>query len=105
MMTPVLRNLIASPVPLLVIDKPKQGTGASLLANTIAIIATGEPAYMTTQPEGREKENEWRKRTTSLVLDGRQIVVIDNVEGVLRSPTLCALLTSTTWSDRIFRTQ
>jgi 5S rRNA maturation endonuclease (ribonuclease M5) len=101
MMTPVLRNLIASPVPLLVIDKPKQGTGASLLANTIAIIATGEPAYMTTQPEGREKENEWRKRTTSLVLDGRQIVVIDNVEGVLRSPTLCALLTSTTWSDRI----
>ena len=37
---------------------------------------------------------------TSLVLDGRPIAVIDNIEGVLRSPHY-ALLTSTTWSDRI----
>lgn len=100
-LTPVLRDLIPGPVPLLVVDKPKQGTGASLLSDVISVIATGEPAYITTQPEGREKENEWRKRITSLVLDGRPIAVIDNIEGVLRSPTLCALLTSTTWSDRI----
>lgn len=99
--TPVLRNMIPGPVPLLIIDKPKQGTGASLLSDLMSLIATGQHAYMTTQPEGREKENEWRKRITSLVLDGRPIAVIDNVEGVLRSPTLCALLTSTTWSDRI----
>ncbi|MGI6079051.1 MAG: hypothetical protein ACOYCB_13020 [Fastidiosipilaceae bacterium] len=101
MLTPVLRDMIPGPVPLLVIDKPKQGTGASLLSDVMSLIATGEPAYMATQPEGREKENEWRKRITSLVLDGRPIAVIDNIEGVLRSPTLCALLTSTTWSDRL----
>lgn len=101
MLTPVLRDLIPGSVPLLVIDKPKQGTGASLLSDVMSLIATGEPAYMMTQPEGREKENEWRKRITSLVLDGRPLAVIDNVEGVLRSSTLCSLLTATTWSDRI----
>ncbi len=99
-MTPVLRDLIAGPVPLLMIDKPSQGTGASLLSDTISIIATGVNSYMTTAPAGREREEEWRKRVTSILSDGRLLVVIDNLEDVFVSPTLCALLTSTNWSDR-----
>lgn len=100
MLTPVLRDLIPGPVPMAVIDKPQQGTGASLLADIISSIATGKSAYMTSPPEGREREEEWRKRVTSILLEGRPIVVVDNVEGMLRSPTLGTLLTCTYWQDR-----
>jgi len=100
-LTPVLRDLIAGPVPMLLIDKPLQGTGASLLSDVISIIATGRNSYMTTAPDGREREEEWRKRVTSILSDGRPVIVIDNVEEVFRSATLCALLTSINWSDRL----
>jgi len=100
-LTTVLRDLIARPVPVLLIDKPLQGTGASLLSNVISIIATGSNSFITTAPEGRSKEEEWRKRVTSILNDGRLITVIDNLEDVFKSATLCALLTSTNWSDRL----
>ncbi|OPX90290.1 MAG: hypothetical protein A4E53_01176 [Pelotomaculum sp. PtaB.Bin104] len=99
--TPALRDLIAGPVPMLLIDKPLQGTGASLLSDVISLIATGKNSFMTTAPDGRSREEEWRKRATSILVEGRPIVVIDNVEDVFRSATLCALLTSTNWSDRL----
>ncbi|HAG10124.1 MAG TPA: hypothetical protein DCK76_01745 [Desulfotomaculum sp.] len=99
--TPVLRDLIAGPVPMLLIDKPLQGTGASLLSDVISMISTGASSYMTTAPEGRDREDEWRKRVTSILSAGRPVVVIDNVEDVFHSSTLCALLTSVNWSDRI----
>lgn len=100
-LTPVLRDLIPGPVPMLLIDKPSQGTGASLLAGLNSIITTGRNSYVTTAPEGRQKEDEWRKRITSILSDGLPLVVIDNLEAVFNSPTLCALLTSENWSDRI----
>ncbi|OAT82234.1 CHC2 zinc finger domain-containing protein [Desulfotomaculum copahuensis] len=100
-MTPVLRDLILGPVPMLLIDKPLQGTGASLLSDVLSIIATGGSSHITTAPEGREREEEWRKRATSMLAEGRPIVVIDNIEDVFKSATLCALLTSTNWTDRI----
>jgi hypothetical protein len=99
--TPVLRDFIAGPVPLLLIDKPLQGTGASLLSDVISIIATGANSYMTTAPDGDGREEEWRKRITAILLESKLITVVDNLEEVFRSPTLCALLTSTNWSDRI----
>ena len=98
--TPVLRDLIPGPVPMAIFDKPQQGTGASLLVDSISLIATGRPAYMTTPPEGREREEEWRKKATSILLEGRSIVTVDNIEGVLKSAVLGALLTCTYWQDR-----
>lgn len=103
-MTPVLRDFIAGPVPLLLIDKPLQGTGATLLTNLISVIATGGNAYITTLPDGKGREEEFRKRITAILMEGQRITVIDNVEGVLRSATLCGLLTSEKWQDRILGT-
>lgn len=99
--TPVLREIIHGPVPMAVITKPQQGTGASLLASVIACVATGKPAQMISPPEGKEREVEWKKLVTGIVLEGRSIAIIDNFEGVLRSTTMGALLTCSTWSDRI----
>jgi hypothetical protein len=98
MLTPVLRPMIDGPVPLALFDKPQQGTGASLLAEVISIISTGRPAAMMTA----QKDDEgWRKAITSLLLKGQLVVTIDNVEYDLWAPSLAAILTATTYQDRI----
>jgi len=96
--TPVLRPVIDGPVPLAVVDKPQAGTGASLLCDVIALIATGE---ITGMIGGFRNDEEWRKNITTTLLRGHQIVVIDNVDGHLFSPSLASLLTSRSWRDRI----
>jgi hypothetical protein len=93
----VLRPAIDGCVPLALIDKPSPGTGASLLTEIVATIATGRPANMMGVPE---TEDEWRKSITSCLLDGSSLIVIDNVVGTLRSSTLTRALTSRSWRDR-----
>lgn len=98
MLTPILRPMIDGPVPLVLFDKPQQGTGASLLAEVISILATGRAAAMMTA----QKDDEgWRKAITSLLLKGQLVVTIDNVEYDLWAPSLAAILTATTYQDRI----
>lgn len=98
MFTPILRPMIDGPVPLAIIDKPQAGTGASLLAEVITLIATGRPAAMMTA----QKDDEgWRKAITSLLLKGQLVVTIDNVESTLFAPSLAAILTATTYQDRL----
>jgi hypothetical protein len=98
MFTPVLRPMIDGPVPLALFDKPQQGTGASLLAEVISVITTGRAAAMMT---ARKDDEEWRKAITSLLLRGQLVAVIDNIEGTLYAPSLAAILTATTFQDRI----
>jgi len=96
--TAVLRPVIPGHVPLALIDKPQAGTGASLLAEVAAAVATGRPAPMMTAPA---EEGEWSKAITALLSQGRTVVVIDNVEGRLFAPSLAAVLTGDTWRGRI----
>jgi len=96
--TPILRPIMEGPVPLAIIDKPQAGTGASLLAEVISVVATGRPAAMMTA----QKDDEgWRKAITSLLLKGQLVVTIDNIESTLFTPSLAAILTATTYQDRI----
>lgn len=96
--TPIMRPLIDGGVPLGLLDKPQAGTGASLLADVIAIIATGRAGAMMSDPGDDE---EWRKQITSALLHGATFVLIDNTVGRLRSKSLSRALTATTWKDRI----
>jgi len=98
LLTPVLRPMIAGPVPMALFDKPQAGTGASLLAEVVATVATGRASAMMPAPRDDEA---WRKRITSLLLRGATVVVVDNVEGRLYAPSLGALLTASVWQDRI----
>ena len=76
----------------------KAGTGATLLTEVISVIATGRTAPIMT---ALDTDEAWRKHITSLLLRGQTIVVIDNLEGTLYTPTLAAVLTSRTWEDRM----
>lgn len=94
---PFVRDLIEGPTPLHLIEKPQPGTGATLLVNVIGAIA-GSDAVM--QITGASDNDEWRKRLTSALLAGPQILVIDNVHGMLDNDALASAITATLWRDR-----
>ncbi len=97
MLTPVLRPAIDGPVPAALFDKPQAGTGASLLVEAIALVATGRPAAMLTAPT---EEAEWAKLITSLLLEGATLCAVDNLDRPLSSGKFASLLTLRTWKDR-----
>lgn len=96
--TAVVRELIDGPTPLFVIDAPTAGTGKGLLAAGVGLIVSGSPPAVMT--EERDDE-ELRKRVTAILRAGRPLAVFDNVRRRLGSGVLAALLTATTWSDRL----
>jgi hypothetical protein len=98
--TVVLRPAIDGPVPLFAIDSPEKGSGKSLLADLISILATGREAARQTAPSATAEE-EWRKRITAVLSRGEPIALLDNVEHPLRSANLAAVLTSIWWQDRL----
>jgi hypothetical protein len=62
LLTPIIRQSIGGHVPLALIDATRPGTGKSLLAETVALIATGRKSAMMAAPYD---DDEWRKRIAS----------------------------------------
>jgi len=98
LLLPFVRPLIEGPTPLHLIEKPTPGTGATLLVDAIAVIATGHSASIMT--EGRDEE-EWRKRLTAKLRSSPLMIVIDNLRRPLDAAPLAAALTAPYWEDRI----
>jgi putative DNA primase/helicase len=93
-----VRDLIAGQIPVVLLTKPSPGTGASLCAKVLVLIATGAaPAAMT---QCRD-EDEWRKKLTSAFLKGQAVTFLDNLRGVLDSGQLSTALTADHWEDRV----
>lgn len=97
-MTPIVRPMIAGRVPMLLLDKPQMGTGASLLAELIVTIATGSSAAMTQAPTARD---EWGKLLLSELSAGRAVIVFDNLTGVLSSSELSTAITQRVYNGRV----
>jgi hypothetical protein len=104
LLTPIVRHVIAGPVPMGLFDAPQAGTGKTKLAEIIGMISTGRWTPMRTPPMRRDDDAEWSKVITSALLNGSPINCFDNVDGVLRSPSLCLALTSQVYSDRLLGT-
>lgn len=98
--TLIMRPVLDGNIPLCVIDAPVQGTGKSLLANTLGKIAVGHVAAESVPT--KDDDDEWRKKITSVLLRGTQFVLLDNLpDGTsLRSPAIASVLTTRVWSDR-----
>jgi len=95
-MTPVLRLAITGPTPLFIFDSTTPGSGKSLLADIVSIIATGEDAARRPQTD----DTEMRKEITADLLAGTLVILIDNVDRPLGGPALDAALTSINWTGR-----
>ena len=104
LLTPFVRHVIPGPVPMGLFDAPQAGTGKTKLAEIIGMVSTGRWTPMRTPPMRREDDAEWSKVITSALLKGSTINCFDNIDRVLRSPSLCLALTSQVYSDRILGT-
>jgi hypothetical protein len=83
---------------MLILDASARGSGKTMLADLISIIATGAEAPRRTAPETAE---EWRKVIYAMLLAGDPICLIDNVTRMLASAALDAMLTGTVYKDRV----
>ena len=78
--------------PMFMFDKPKSGTGATLLVNLAAVLTTGRKSERVTYCNGEMLEFEKRVAATCRVASG--IVLLDNLSGVMSSAMLAELLTA-----------
>jgi hypothetical protein len=84
--------------PIIGYSAPAQRSGKSLLAESVAIIATGKPAPATAISADRE---EIRKAILSALREGHSIINLDNVEIPLASPDLAKAITQSEYQDRM----
>lgn len=97
----VIRTAIAAPTPLNVFDAPVPGSGKTLLATVAGELALGRTPAMTSVPDDPA---EWRKALTAALVEGRGLIVLDNVSGALMSPYMAQMLTERIHSDRLLGT-
>ena len=98
LLTPILRVAFRMKTPLALIDASKWGTGKTLLAMVVYAVITGSEGTVCAAPT---TEEEWRKRMVSILERGSAVIIIDNVDQTLRSPSLSAVLTTAYWEDRV----
>jgi len=84
--------------PGFLLDAPAAGSGKTLLATCLALLA-GEPSPSMIPPA--DTEEEWRKRITAFLRHGDRVMVLDNLVGNFSTATLCALLTAERFRDRV----
>lgn len=95
-LTAVCRKSLRT-APLHGFSAPTMATGKSLLADVVAIIATGRDAPVMSQGEDNEDD---RKRLLSILMQGDPVVVIDNVTKPVTGDAMCSILTSESYQDR-----
>jgi len=94
---PFVRDMIAGPTPLHLIEAPTPGSGKGLLADALLAPAVGHEVGVIPQVAD---DDEMRKQITARLLEARAAIHIDNVTRPLSSAVLAAALTATWWSDR-----
>lgn len=97
MITVVIRMVIDGQVPLTLLDAPKQGTGKTLLALIVGIIATGRLVPINGPTDNEE---EMGKKVLTWLLQSPSVVVMDNVVHRLESSNLNSTLTAPYREDR-----
>lgn len=97
MLLPFVREMIAGPTPLHLIEASMEGSGKGLLAKSLLYPGLGE-IYGAPQPEN---DTELKKLLTSKIRAFVPIIYIDNVSRPISSGELAAALTMDIWDDRI----
>lgn len=100
---PFVRDLVRGNTPLHFVTAPSQRTGKSLLVEVVAGVFN-PLISASTAPEGRDSDDEWRKKITSALLTESPHIFFDNVKGIIDSANLEAALTSETITARLLGT-
>jgi hypothetical protein len=81
-------------------DAPVQGSGKTLLARCIGVLAQGGDPGVWPHTAGRDDE-EVRKRIFAVLRSGVRVLIWDNVVGAFDSAAMASLMTSPSLTDRI----
>lgn len=98
MVEPFARELIDGPTPLRLFEAPTEGTGKTLLLQTVTAPAFGRVVDPIQEVEGVE---EWRKTLFAALLENPGLVFIDNVNKRLDSGPLAAAITARRMRQRV----
>ena len=82
-------------------DAPTFGSGKTLLARCVGVVAGGAAPVMLIAPPGLHAEEEMKKLLLSTLREDPRAVVFDNIMGAFNSGGLSKVLTSETHNDRI----
>ena len=96
-LTAIVRRSLES-APMFGYGAPTMRSGKSLLGGAVGIIATGaEPAATAVADD----EAELKKTILAMLKAGDAVILLDNIEHVLRSPQLNSVITQPTYQDRV----
>lgn len=98
LLLPFARRMFDGPTPIHLIEASTPGSGKSLLAELIAMIALGHSAGSTTLTTNEE---EVRKKLTAILSRGASVITIDNIQGGLWSAQVASAITAEVWEDRL----
>ena len=98
MLVPFARAFIRGSTPLHLFEKPKPGTGATLLAQAICDICVGVPVAAMTESRS---DDEFSRKIHSKLRSGPAVILLDNLRIRLDSAALAAALTNDVIEDRI----
>lgn len=101
LLTPLVRPLIAGPVPMLYIEANQQSSGKSFLAQIVQLLYCGFSALETTLPAD---DAEWKKTLMTMAFKAMPVAGWDNVKGVVSSGSLEAFLTAEKITGRVLST-
>lgn len=97
LITAVMRPVLPT-APGFLMTATTPGSGKTLLTESAAVLSgADEPSLMPPS----DSEEEVRKRMLAAMREGKPTLILDNLVGQLDSATLCVLLTSRTYSDRV----
>ncbi len=98
-LTAIQRPILPT-APGFTVDAPAAGSGKSLLAKCLSILA-GVPTPEAMPPIKQGDDSEVRKRLFAACRAGARVILFDNATGQVESPALCAFMTAEVFSDRI----
>lgn len=98
LLTIVGRHAFTGNAPLFLVDANTRGAGKTLLAQVAGTIALGHSLPVSTYSHDAV---EMRKAITTMVMAGEQVVLLDNLSGVLGNEAVDRQLTSPRWRDRV----
>lgn len=99
LLTTAVRPVLGT-CPAFAYDAPVQGSGKTLLALCVGMLATGDDVGVWPHTHGRDDE-EVRKRIFTALRSGTRAIIWDNVVGSFDSASMASALTSPTFTDRI----
>ena len=100
-LTPIVRHAILGAVPAGINSATNAGTGKTILQEMIGDISKGRPTSLSPTPIQKDNDAEWSKVITAELLKGSTIICFDNVDGLVRSPSLSSAITAKVHSGRI----